>query len=44
MINESFWELMTMVDVSINQSGEAKREALLAPESQWNGIDAWLET
>jgi hypothetical protein len=31
----------TMEDVP--RPGKAKREALLVPDSQWNGIDTWLD-
>lgn len=40
--NYAFLELVNLIQATINPPGKEKREALLVPDNQWEGIDAWL--
>lgn len=39
----AFFKLLELVENTLNPPGKKKREALMVPEAEWEGIDAWLE-
>ncbi len=41
--SEEFFKLMGAVSEIIDPQGPKKRASLMVPESEWPGVDDWLE-